>query len=142
LDGRVLVTQDGVVWDVDQRREIWSPIPEFEVVIDAHAETHSLVVIEHWEKLLGNWASSLRIETLAVRDLKTGAFRYRVWGSHPRPAHWSADRQLGIAGDNCVYQLPPRVNIVLLTLGQAVLALPIVLPWALICWRRRRTKSG
>jgi hypothetical protein len=70
--------------------------------------------------------------------METGELIYRsTWGDTWIPPHlFNADGTLGVANGGRVYRLPPSVNWPLIALCQAFLALPLVLLWVILRWRR------
>jgi len=144
-DGRFLATAAGVVWDLTEERIVWSPRPDFETVTEADADSGALLVVEQWGALLGRWSAlqvlrwnALQVlKTVAVRDFASGALRYRVRGEHPRLAHLSTNGRLCILHDR-IYEMTPAIDWTLLALCQTLLALPLMLLWAALRWRRKR----
>jgi hypothetical protein len=138
LDGRKLVSGNGVIWDVDSRLEVWQP-RKHERVREVDPDRHILRCVEWWDDLFDPPPGVKRLVTDSIREFETGAFRYRTW-EHPSLSDISSDGRLGII-ENRVYEMPPRVNWLLLAICQSILALPLILLWAVLRWRRiRRTR--
>ena len=78
--------------------------------------------LEAWRARAGSARTTA--ETVAVRDRQSGRLLFRLWGM---PA----------AVEAVVLGEPPPVNFPLLALCQAILALPLVLLWAVLRWRRK-----
>ena len=89
---------------------------------------------EHWGALIGNFDAP-RYMTLAQRSMRDGSLIVRlVPGIEPDVFSEHFDLTATWKGD--VFEWPPLVNWPLLLLCQAVLALPLVLLWALRRGRR------
>jgi len=142
-DGRVLCTPDGILWDIDHRRAIWIARDAFQAVEEASADANTMFVTEYWEHLLGGWNALTRLRTQSVRDLTTGAFRYRLWAGLPTFPSLNHDGSLAVVGAVSIHQMPPRVNLPLFAFCQLVLAAPLILLWCILRWRRiRKAKTA
>ena len=82
-----------------------------------------------------NWNWALRTD--ALRDLNTGALISRYRPDAPDRTFTNSTGTMLVVG-SYVRELPPRVNWPLLALCQAILALPLVLTWLALRWRRKR----
>jgi len=91
-------------------------------------------VMESWSIGYGKWKSEF--VTYVVRRLDDGSVVFRTWW--PPSYKCSHDGGL-IVADGVVHRLLPHVDWPLLALCQFILALPLVLPWAALKWKRRRT---
>jgi len=89
------------------------------------------------EEQFGLWLRDLLPATIAFRDPGTSLLLQRVWATHPRLIEDDDGRLVCDPAGN-IYELPLRVNWSLLALCQAILALPLVLLWTALRWRRRR----
>jgi hypothetical protein len=135
------------LWDVDSRVPHWRArsfdfaFPDFRRVAPESVGTRFLV-LEQWSELWKNWLPNLRFTTLAHRDASDGSFLYRL-SQRDRVADgsYNADWSLVVADDGSVYRLTPGANWPLLALCQTILALPLVLLWATLRWRRRIMES-
>jgi hypothetical protein len=134
-DGRtVLNLWVGKLFDIDTHKLLWSANEhEYIAAVDDHDrfEMH-----EEWTFGFKSWAKTF--VTFAVRRLSDGGVQYRTW----KPTlQFCSSRNSGEALtiiEGNVFELPPRVNYPLLTLCQSVLALPLILLWAILRWRRKR----
>jgi hypothetical protein len=119
---------DGVLrWSQDQSTKFHRKIFD-----DAFAVT------EIWDQ---PWARSRLAgwNTVAVRELDDGRLRFRCWAQDASVSTYqSAEGRLGLAHQRDVHQLPLSINYRLLALCQTILALPLILVWALLKWRRKR----
>ena len=137
--GRTLLSMHDELWDIGERRRIWSP-EEFESVEQSNAARGTFLVHEDWNKLVG--LTQFRLPyggiTWAVRDMENGALVYRAGRWHPNFNHFSSDGRLGVTDLGDVVSFPLRPNYSLLALCQAILALPLIMLWAALRWRRKR----
>ena len=125
------------LWDIESGRLLWSK-KEHEVV-RADRRDVTFLVREQWSRFLPKSFPSLPFETCALRDLETGDLIVRTSGKEfSVPLKMNISRSLAALKDGTVYLLPFPVNWALLALCQAVLALPIMLLWLALVWRRRR----
>lgn len=134
-DGRkVLNIFTGRLLEVDTGKAIWtSGSSEFLTSIGAN---ECFEVQETW--LSGFELFMKPLVTFAVRDMHTGAVRYRSWNQTLQSECTVGDgHRLVLVGAD-VHELPLLVNWPLLALCQTILALPLVMLWAGLKWRRRR----
>ena len=138
-DGRtVLSAAAGGLFEVDSGRRLWSAPADFPSVAHSRLQFR---VFETWRVAIGSWVKEFK--TLAVCRLDTGALEYRAGqyraGQWPLK-YWQVDDDgtTLVAETGEVYQLPLSVNYPLLALCQAILALPLVLTWLALRWRRKR----
>jgi len=125
------------LWDVDGQRRIWAARDDHENYREVDMASGRFLVHEVWpppHEILP-WEPKF---TVAVRSIEDGRLLHRVWDPHPKLEHCNSTFTLGIDQDGSVYRAPPKVNWVLLVLCQTILALPLVLVWAVLRWRRRR----
>ena len=133
----VLDGQPQRLWDVETGRVLWSPRP-WESVFFIERDDNSFVAVESWDApwtrgRLRSWS------TLAVRDLDTGAVRFRCWHKEYSALRTcSPDGALCVVPSGLVHRLPLQVNYPLLTLCQTILALPLILLWLTLRYHRRR----
>jgi len=127
------------VWDIASRSLLWRPQPQrqFGRVLDNEIFT----VFETWDQTwtrgkLRDWS------TTALRDIDAAALRFRCWTRDASVLECrSADGALGVSNTGLVHRLPFRVNYPLLILCQLILALPLILLWLLLRFRRRRASQ-
>jgi hypothetical protein len=136
-DGRSLLQGDvGVLWDIDRGR----PIRQLENSVDSPPVGDLFEVWNDWAH--APWAILPGLSSHHTwRDLRSGALIYRCRDSLPlNEASRSADGSKFVEyhEEPCVRQFPPHPNYPLLALCQAILALPLVLLWAVLRWRRKR----
>lgn len=143
---RVLGIGTGKLWEVDTGRVLWecrkgpsAGLIEFASDPRSVDPQGRFEVHERWSFF--NIQSAKGI-AYAVRSLNTGQLVYRCWHStvHPDAVVSSDGRLIFDRIDDVVRSLPPVVNYPLFALCQTILALPLVLTWALLCWRRRRAE--
>jgi hypothetical protein len=133
-DGQaVLAPISATLFEIDTGRVLWRGGVEDLIVGDK--DNRQFETEEVWRIDLGRWTRSFK--TFAVRSLRDGALAYRSW----TPSLNLFARDDGghgfILTDEGVRALPPRVNWMPLALCQAILALPLVLLWAVLRWRRK-----
>lgn len=128
---KVGVVERPPTWDIIEVLDV-EPSPPLQVGYPCY---------ESWNQLWEKWLPNLKLNTWAImvpvgRELD---FRYRL---RDYPITWStavnSNATLVVLDDYDVYELPPHVNWPLLALCQTILALPLVLLWALLKWRGRR----
>jgi hypothetical protein len=129
------------VWDVEAGAPRWEPSLG-RTLQGKQEQEDAFLVHETWDLpwtkgRLKNW------NTVALHDLDTTAFRFRCWeGDAAFFRHRSDDGALGavVSPKNwlVVHRSPFHVNWLLLTLCQALLALPLALLWAMLRLARRR----
>lgn len=93
-------------------------------------------VMEFWTISVGTWSTTP--QTFSLRSMSDARMVGRLW---ERPLVCSSAGELCVDGDNNfqkVYELLPRANYPLLALCHSILALPLVLLWAFLRWRRIR----
>ena len=140
--GRTLLGGQPVeAWNVDTGARRWNP-REGRILQGGYEDLDAFSLLETWDESwtrgkLQHWS------TIALHDLDSGAFRFRCWeGDAALLQHRSDDDELGVmVGPKnllAVWRLPFRVNWLLLSLCQVILALPLVLFWVAIRLRRRR----
>jgi len=127
----------GTLREVGSGRTIWQASP-WEKVVDADSN-EGFVVAERFHDLWRQWFPKFKLDASAFRSLETGELQLRTL-SEGRfdPRNINANRTLVVLADGSVHPFPFRVNWPLLALCQAILALPLVLMWAVLRWRRGR----
>ena len=134
----VLGGKQATLWEVETGRKLWTAC-ERDFLVHVEREGNSFHFGETWfswirqHAWLRSWINSPG--TVANRDLETGRLLYRTWAS---PVHTNSDGSLGLDLNGTIYQLPPLVNWRLLAICQIVLALPLILFWAVLRWRRKK----
>jgi hypothetical protein len=97
------------------------------------------LVKEEWHKLWEAWLPNLKYETLARRSLDDASLLYRTSAKIAvDPRNYNAARTLVVMSDGAVHRLPLQTNWPLFALCQTILALPLILLWAMLRWRRNR----
>ena len=143
-DGRTVFSKWWMkLWDVDTGRLLWSArnregplsVQERYPSIDPAG---CFTIQEFWSLALPN--SKWETKSYAVRDLRSGRLVCRMRQS--KEYFLSSDGRylydLALGG---VRSFPPPPNYPLLAVCQTILALPLVLLWALLCWRRKRKQT-
>jgi len=128
--------------EVDTTRLLWSPpFPDFRA---SYGTDDQFQVLESWHTFWKSRFPNAALQTRAVRSMETGELIYRSnWKDIFIVPHlFNADRTLGVANGGRAYRMPARVNWPLVIFCQAVLALPLVVFWALVRWRRRRLERA
>ena len=123
------------LWDVDAGRRLWR---RTDVSVETRPSAGLFSVYEDWRThldLFGSMGETLPTTT-AVRDIETAALLYRHWGDDFL-ACVSPDGERAADKYGRVYALPVGANLLLLALCQALLALPIVVVWSVLRWRRK-----
>jgi len=135
-DGRtVLSPGTGALIDLASGRHIWEAA-DHERATDA-VPPDGFHVFETWKFGSGDWSKSYG--TFAVRSMNDGSFVCRTWMSIAYPAN---DARTLFSRDGIIHELPPRVNWPLLAFCQTILALPLVLLWVVLRWRRKHKQSA
>lgn len=132
----------GTLREVGSGRTIWEASPK-ETVVEA-SQSEGFVVAEQFHDLWKQWFPNLKFETRALRGLEAGELLLRTPGDVRFDARNSnANKTLVLLNDGSVHRLPFLVDWPLLTFCQAVLAVPVILFWVAVSWRRkRRARAG
>jgi len=103
-------------------------------------DLNAIFATETWDNYWRFWFPRLKYQTSVVRELESGLvlFRVKVPTLAQMPRYWNTNRTMSVASDGSVYRMPFPVNWPLLVLCQFILALPLVLMWTILRWRRRR----
>jgi hypothetical protein len=125
------------LWEVDSGVVLWRPL-DHESAMQTQSSTH-FHNRESWHMLWKRWLPNWKYQTTAYRSLETGKFLFRVPHRSDWPlTRWNADGTLGVSFNGDVFRTPPSANWPLLALCQFILALPLVLLWALLRWHRNK----
>jgi hypothetical protein len=125
------------LYEVDSGRILWTA-KRYESLSDPHVE-NGFRVVEQWDEIWKEWLPNLKFTTHAHRSLEDGRVFFRTANLIPiGSANINSNQTLVVLPDGSVHHLPFLVNYPLLALCQSILALPIVLLWAVLRWRRRR----
>jgi hypothetical protein len=129
------------LWDVETKERLWTI--KAKGIVPIHPDENRFIENEVWSQLVESWIGKkpwLReLNSSAWRNLETGRMEFRTWmKSHPKPEWTTLDGSLSIGPDGAIHRMPYRLNWPLLALCQTILALPLVLLWALLRWRKRR----
>ena len=123
--------------EVETGKVIWKAAGNESAFI-ADGETDRFLVFEDWrfgltetEEYLWNWA---------VRSLKDGSLLFRCWSPPFNPARYVSQdgTYFFVHKGHEIQRLPYRIDWPLLALCQTILALPLVMLWAGLRWRRKR----
>jgi hypothetical protein len=129
------------LYEVGTGRLLWQTAPH-ESVVEAPPEG-GFVVKELWHDLWKRWLPNLEFKTLACRDLESGNLVARTAAATiVDPLNCNARRTLAVLPDGAVHRIPLRVNWPLLVLCQTILALPLILAWSFLRWRKRRKRQA
>jgi hypothetical protein len=152
LPVRAVVSRDGTkvfggeslsVFDMQTEGVIW-PRCQHESVFEFNPQGN-VTLLENWRTWSGlPLPKSWNLTTLTLRKLDDGTFVRRTWHlPFLKSTAFSRDGRFAVdVADGRVYASRPLVNYPLLALCQTFLALPLVLLWALLRWRRRRRMTG
>jgi len=136
LDGRTIqLPSENAVRDVDTGTVLWK---EREGERAGTADPlGTLEIAEEWPPLFNGWPRNLK--TYALRDLRTMRLLQRTWVSTAAQVGRPPSTDTWLLDDNRnVCRLPATANYPLLLLSQSILALPLILLWALLRWCRKR----
>jgi hypothetical protein len=135
--GRTILSDLGRLWSVEQNRVLWRKRPEMESIHNRSFSATTFSVHENWTPLLQKLHLSFKLATAAVRDIETGAVQYRTFNSS---VEWWQILYAQSEGfdDSTTHSQAPPPNWPLLALCQTILALPLMLLWAFLRWRRNR----
>jgi hypothetical protein len=125
------------LYNVESASPIWHADHNESAFVDK-GYSDRFVTHEDWNFERFGW--KYKLETWTVRSLKDESLLFRCWAPPlGRYVTTAADGQLFcVHHTREVHRLPFRVNWPLLALCQTILALPLVLLWAVLQWRRRR----
>jgi hypothetical protein len=125
------------LYEVGTGRVLWR-VGLLESVVVSHGEDGFLAV-ENWHELWQKWLPDFKFETVACRSLEDGSLIHRTTAaSMVDPLTNNLNRSLLVLENGAVHRLPLAVNYPLLALCQAILALPLVMLWAVLRWLRRQ----
>jgi hypothetical protein len=125
--GRTLLTQLGRLWSVEDGHVLWRH-SETERVESRDSSSNSFCTREEWTPWLKAFHLPFSLTTTAIRDLETGCVRFRTFVPTPDEA------STRLITDN---GLRPSPNWLLLAFCQTIVALPLILLWAALRWRRK-----
>ena len=120
--------------DLGTGHAVWSKTKDFEEPIPPEVGAAAFWVRECWGTLAKKIGASVAWTTWALRDIETGRLIVRL----RERVDLNEKQMLAVASDGAVYPWPAHVNYPLLALCQSILALPLVLLWAALWWRRKR----
>jgi len=122
--------------EIESERVLWTASAN-ETVLPAK-RNNSFSVEEHWVIPVVDYALK-DFDTIAERDLSSGRLLRRFWKKdQPSLALRSSDETMAADVNGAVRRMELRINGEALACCQAVLALPLVLVWARLRWRRYR----
>jgi len=123
------------LWEIDTGRLLWASGDSEKysrALNDEEFETE-----ETWSLGMGEWRWARRVNV--VRRLTDGNIKFRCWTPLGSLYNNGPVGRLRVDWEtHNVYDLSPLINYPLLALCQAILALPLVLLWAALRWRRKR----
>jgi hypothetical protein len=136
--GRAILAEfPAALWDVETPTRCWTPDATFWAAPLADAEAFS--VTEFWAADLWDGDRKSRWNTVAHRDLESARFKRRCWQADSEIFDLTnGDESLAVSPSGAVHRLPLPPNLPLLALCQTILALPLILLWSILRWRRRR----
>jgi hypothetical protein len=131
------------LWDADSGKVVWQAHAGEMAFAEGRGRGRArdcIGVLEHWHGYWKNWFPNFQYRTHAVYDLETGRLMHRVAPTDViiQPSFWNAAGTLAVSNHQEVYRLPLPVNWSLLSLCQSILALPLLLLWLALLWRRKR----
>lgn len=127
------------VFDIEAEKVLW-PKGRHESVFEFNP-SGSVTLVEDWRSWCGlRLPTALTLNTVSVRDIDDGRLVRRTWERPKlRSDSFSSDGLYVFdSEEGRVYRSPPRVNWSLLAVCQIILALPFILLWAVLRWRRKR----
>jgi len=123
-----------VLWELHEEQQV-GPFRKREALKSVYW-AGPFEVCEEWAASDGDHPD---YQTYALRSFSDGGLLYRYSDMSSETRELSSDRRLLFRGyDNGIYRMPPAPNWPLLVLCQSILALPLVLLWAVLRWRRKR----
>ena len=132
----VMGIERGLLLNIDDAHLLWHA-GTVETATDAWKEM--FLVIERWQELWKDWLPSVVFETRAYRSLETGRLIARLDADADiDPRRYNLANTLIAFADGSVHRLNLLVNYPLLALCQTILALPLLLTWLALRWRRKR----
>ena len=135
--GRMLLSDLGHLWNVDQNCVAWRPRKGSEAFWRYGGTSTDFCVHENWTPLLEKLHLPFKLATMAVRDLETGSVRYRTFDSAVE--WWQILFKTSVPSDGFVASsTPPPPNYRVLVFCQTILALPLILLWLALRWRGTR----
>jgi len=137
-DGRrLLAGAPAVLWNLETKRALWRP-DTFDQ--SGGGSQQCFAVKEWWSNYWHKLAPKLQYRTYALRSMEDGSLMFRtsadVWGLAT-----GMNQQKTLAVDSVtgrVLRVPFPVNYPLLAISQTILALPLILLWLVLRWRRKR----
>jgi hypothetical protein len=121
------------IWNVETGAPIWSSseAQHLKPLLDEDA----FMIVEEGKP---GWLPSS--QTVAVHEFDSGAFRFRCYKDDATILdHQNADGSFGVTDKGVVHSPALRADF-LFILCQSILALPIVLTWLALRWRRKRER--
>ena len=133
-NGRCILHDDGLI-DVETCQPVWRPRELAERASLENEDGNSFWVMENWKTLLSRFDFEEAFTTWALRDLNDGRLLVRL---HNGPLELNQSRTLSATTSGTIYPWPASVNYPFFVLCQSILALPLILLWAMLRWRRKR----
>jgi hypothetical protein len=138
---RLLGGNPTTLFDVDTGAEMWKSEPH-EQAEQATPSSSCFPVRESWHDLWKDRLPNWRYQTIAYRNSHSGELWFRTPSSAVTLTEWISERSLALAPDGLVYRTPFPINWPLLAFCQFVLALPMLLVWGAMSWRRKRKRRA
>jgi hypothetical protein len=118
-------------------RTLWSQAPVGESALFSRFP-NCFCVEEEWPQRFGCAVFPVLLRTVAFREMESGALLFRTLEGKDAKMGWSSDARFCWDSNGVVYRLPLVVNYSLLAICQSLLALPLIMLWAILRWRRKR----
>jgi hypothetical protein len=119
--------------DIDSGTSLWTA--DFnERTWGGDDEAKRFQTTEDWGFTLFGWKQD--VVTWTQRSLYDGSLLLRSWEHAPYPSDVTGEFFLAQDG---VRRLPFRIDWPFLAICQTILALPLILLWTILCWRRKRS---
>jgi len=124
--------------DIASGATVWAPESGAEDSFLRLAGTNAFWVRETWPVRLRRLTSGTLRTTWALRSLDDGRLIVRLW----EQVCLNDTRTLAATHEGAVYAWPASANYLLFALCQSILALPLLLTWLALRWRRIRHRHG
>ena len=136
-DGRYLLAPtNGVLFDLTTGDRTWRGSDHERALFIVHPDQFEVAEV----RSISQAAWSPWFQTFALRNVADGSLACRTWRSitNRGKANETDERRTLIFIDGAIHRLPPPPNYPLLALCQLILALPLILLWLLLRFRRKK----